>query len=396
MEDWEYEEICIGEVRQLLDDGYEIEVDSPDGYVGVNYFVDKGDFDEYVLLIDGETQVRCNYNHLFETPDGWQYAEDLVGKKEKFLTPEGWVEGEVIKTGEVVPIVDINVNHENHRYYTNNVSSHNTGGGKSLVMCHMAANYISRGFNCIYISLELSEEMVSLRIDANLMNTEMHKVKSLDEVSFGRRMKQVKDMVTGKLFVMEYPTSTANVNHFRHLLSELELKKNFKPDVIFVDYLNICASSRVSDSGNSYHYVKAIAEELRGLAVETNTAVVTASQLTRTGYTSTDVGLEDISESFGTAATADLVIAVSASEEMQQSNMMQIKQLKNRFGDPTYYQRFVVGCERSKMKIYDLEQQAQEGVSGSGNNDNKAFEAAPKSSGPKLPSGGGNKYKFNM
>lgn len=369
---WVEKTIKIVEIQTLLEQGYEIEVDSPDGWVGVNLFVDKGMWDEYVLTLNNGTTVRCNEAHLFETPLGWQKASDLVNMPEQhFLTKDGYMLGEVIRTGRRIPIVDINVNHDNHRYYTNGVSSHNTNAGKSLFMCHVAASSILQGKNVLYITLEMAEERIAERIDANLMNVSMDELKVIDKVAFDNRISKITQKTQGRLIIKEYPTAGAHSAHFRALLEELKVKKNFIPDLVVIDYLNICASSRLKmgSSINSYLYIKSIAEELRGLAVEYNVPILTATQTTRGGFNNSDVELTDTSESFGLPATADLMFALIRSEELDELNQVMIKQLKNRYADPTYYKRFVLGIDRSKMKLYDVEESAQEGLVDAGQDD---------------------------
>jgi replicative DNA helicase len=252
---------------------------------------------------------------------------------------------------------------------TLNIALAGTGVGKSLFMCHVAAGAMSQGYNALYITLEMAEEKIAERIDANLLNVTVDELSTLSKELYDRKVKRVKEMTTGKLIIKEYPTASASSVHFRTLLNELELKRNFIPDIIFIDYLNICCSSRIKAgaSVNSYTYVKAIAEELRGLAVEFNVPIVSATQTTRGGFTSSDPGLEDTSESFGLPATADLMFAIISSEELESLNQLMIKQLKNRYNDPTMHKRFVVGVDRAKMKLYDVEQSAQQGLADAGN-----------------------------
>jgi replicative DNA helicase len=237
-----------------------------------------------------------------------------------------------------------------------------TGVGKSLAMCHMATANLLDGKNVLYITMEMAEEKIAERIDANILNVSLDELKQLPRQSYEKKMERVKGKTSGKLIIKEYPTAAAGTGHFRHLLNELKLKKSFKPDIIYIDYLNICASSRMKmgASINSYTYIKAIAEELRGLAVEQNVPIWSATQTTRSGYGNSDVGLEDTSESFGLPATADFMMAIIASEELEQLNQVMVKQLKNRYGDPNHNKRFVVGIDRAKMRLYDVEESAQE------------------------------------
>jgi len=234
-----------------------------------------------------------------------------------------------------------------------------TGVGKSLFMCHCAAASLSQGKNVLYITCEMSEEKIAERIDANLLNVNIRDISTLPEQLYTSRVHEIGRKTQGKLIIKEYPTASAHAGHFKGLLSELSLKKSFKPDIIFIDYLNICASSRYKGHiVNSYTYVKAIAEELRGLACEHDVPVVSATQTTRTGYGSTDVELTDTSESFGLPATADLMFALISTEELEQSNRIMVKQLKNRYGDPTMHRRFTVGIDRGKMKLYNVDDEA--------------------------------------
>lgn len=247
---------------------------------------------------------------------------------------------------------------------TLNVILAGTGVGKSLFMCHSAAANLSAGYNVLYITLEMAEERIAERIDSNLMNIPLDQLTSLPRDSYMKKIEQLKGKIKGKLVIKEYPTSSASSANFRHLLNELRIKKKFKPDVIYIDYLNICSSSRLKSGSNvnSYTYVKAIAEELRGLAVEHNVPIISATQTTRSGYTSTDLGLEDTSESFGLPATVDLMLALINSEELESLNQLMVKQLKNRYADPTFMKRFVIGVDRSKMRLYDVEVSAQDDV----------------------------------
>jgi len=261
---------------------------------------------------------------------------------------------------------------------TLNIALAGTGVGKSLFMCHVAAAALRAGHNALYITMEMAEERIAERIDANLLNLTMDELKVVDKDIFENRIQKIKGKTQGKLIVKEYPTASAHAGHFRALLEELKLKREFTPDIIFIDYLNICSSQRMKAGANvnSYTFVKAIAEELRGLAVEYNVPIVSATQTTRSGYASSDPGLEDTSESFGLPATADFMFALVSSEELENLNQIIVKQLKNRYNDPNYYKRFVVGIDRSKMKLYDVEASAQEGLADSGHskNDTPVFD----------------------
>ena len=241
-----------------------------------------------------------------------------------------------------------------------NIAMAGTGVGKSLFMCHCAASSLSSGKNVLYISMEMSEERVAERIDANLMNVQIDQLGNLSKDMFDKKVHHIANKGVGKLIIKEYPTGAAHVGHFRALLTELKMKRNFIPDLICIDYINICASSRMKDMSHTYTYVKAIAEELRGMAVEQNVPILSATQTTRGGFDNSDVGLTDTSESFGLPATADLMFALITTEELDNLNQIMIKQLKNRYNDPTgKTRRFVLGIDRSKMRLYDVEDSAQ-------------------------------------
>jgi replicative DNA helicase len=251
---------------------------------------------------------------------------------------------------------------------TLNIALAGTGVGKSLFMCHMAANCLSQGKNVLYITLEMAEERIAERIDANLMDVSMEELHELPKTMFTDKVDQIRSKTEGKLIIKEYPTASANSAHFRGLIKELAIKKSFNPDIIFIDYLNICASSRFKGAANvnSYMYIKAVAEELRGLAVENNLPIVSATQTTRSGFSSTDVGLEDTSESFGLPATADFMFALISTEELEELNQIVVKQLKNRYNDPTMNKRFVIGIDRSKMRLSDVNLSEQKDIVESG------------------------------
>ena len=251
---------------------------------------------------------------------------------------------------------------------TLNIALAGTGVGKSLFMCHVAAGAMVQGKNVLYITMEMSEEKIAERIDANLLNVTVDDLVNLPKDLYDKKIERLREKTVGKLIIKEYPTASASSIHFRTLLNELNLKKSFIPDIIFIDYLNICCSARIKAGANvnSYTYVKAIAEELRGLAVEFGVPIVSATQTTRSGFSSSDPGLEDTSESFGLPATADLMFALISSEELEEMGQIMVKQLKNRYNDPTYFKRFTVGIDRAKMRLYDVEQSGQDGITDSG------------------------------
>ena len=259
---------------------------------------------------------------------------------------------------------------------TLNVVLAGTGVGKSLFMCHAAAANLINNQNVLYITMEMAEERIAERIDANLLNLSMDELKVVDKNVFDNRLDKIKQKSQGRLIIKEYPTAGAHAGHFRALLEELKLKQEFKPDIIYIDYLNICNSQRLRQGANvnSYTFVKTIAEEIRGLAVEYAVPIVSATQTTRSGFTSSDPGLEDTSESFGLPATVDLMFALISTEELEELGQIMVKQLKNRYADPSYYKRFVIGVDRSKMKLFDVEVSAQTNLSDAGQDDTPVFD----------------------
>jgi replicative DNA helicase len=264
---------------------------------------------------------------------------------------------------------------------TLNIALAGTGVGKSLFMCHVAASVLLQGKNVLYITCEMAEEKIAERIDANLLNVNIKEIAELPKSTFYKKVQNLSNKTTGKLIIKEYPTGSAHAGHFRSLLSELHLKKSFKPDIIFIDYLNICASSRYRSAVNvnSYNYIKSIAEELRGLAVEFDLPIFSATQTTRSGFASSDPNLTDTSESFGLPATADLMFALISSEELETLGQIMVKQLKNRYNDPTFNKRFVVGIDRPKMRLYDCEQTAQDDILDKGDDDQYNYEQSEQS-----------------
>ena len=314
---------------------------------------------ESISIIDGKHQTLTK-NALpdiltkalavtFDTNIGHDYLEDVERRYEFYHTQEDKIPFDIDLLNEITKGGLSNK--------SLNVALAGTGVGKSLFMCHIAANALSQCKNVLYITMEMSEERIAERIDANLLNVPIDQIMNLSKDIFATKIDKLKSKTSGKLIVKEYPTGAANANHFRSLMHELKLKKSFVRDIVFIDYLNICASSRMKmgNAVNSYTYIKAIAEELRGLAVEFNLPIVTATQTTRSGFSNSDPGLEDTSESFGLPATADLMLALVSNEELERDNQIMIKQLKNRYNDPNKNKRFLVGIDRSKMRLYDVE-----------------------------------------
>ena len=292
----------------------------------------------------------------FDQHVGHDYIDDSEGRYEYYHRKENKIEFDLEMFNKITAGGVSNK--------TLNIALAGTGVGKSLFMCHYASSVLLQGKNVLYVTCEMAEEKIAERIDANLLNTNIKEVAELPKTVFEKKVNKLREKTQGKLIIKEYPTASAHVGHFRSLLSELKLKKNFTPDIIFIDYLNICASSRYRSAVNvnSYNYVKAIAEELRGLAVEFDVPIFSATQTTRSGFSSTDPDLTDTSESFGLPATADLMIALISSDELEELGQIMVKQLKNRYNDPTYNKRFVVGIDRPKMRLYDCEQEAQDDI----------------------------------
>jgi len=262
---------------------------------------------------------------------------------------------------------------------TLNIALAGTGVGKSLFMCHAASNWLQDGKNVLYITLEMAEERIAERVDANLMDVTIDDLHAMPKDMYESKMSKLQKKTIGKLIIKEYPTASAHSGHFRALLNELSLKKTFKPDVVFIDYLNICASSRFKGGNiSSYFYIKAIAEELRGLAVEFDMPIFSATQTTRSGFTSTDIGLEDTAESFGLPATADFMFALISNDELDQLGQLKVKQLKNRFGDPSMNRSFIIGVDRSKMRLFDVEASAQNIVDSNQSEDNSDDQITPE------------------
>jgi replicative DNA helicase len=310
----------------------------------------------------------------FDTHVGHDYLQDYESRYESYHRKEDKIEFDLEYFNKITKGGLPNK--------TLNIALAGTGVGKSLFMCHVAAAALLNGKNVLYITAEMAEEKIAERIDANLLNVPIQEIGELPKLMFENKVTNLSKKTQGTLIIKEYPTATAHAGHFRGLLNELAIKKSFRPDIIFIDYLNICASSRYRGnlSVNSYSYIKAIAEELRGLAVEANVPIVSATQTTRSGYGSSDVELTDTSESFGLPATADLMFALISTEELEELGQIMVKQLKNRYNDPTIFKRFIVGIDRAKMRLYDCEQTAQTDVVDSGQEEEYSYDDKPKKS----------------
>jgi len=354
-------EVSIGTIKEELYKGNNIYLDSPDGYVRVSEFVEKGQYIEYVFTYDNK-KVRVNESHKFQTPLGWEHADSLYkrflrGNIIKILHESGeYKEVYIEKTNKLIPIVDVQIDHKNHRYYTDGLSSHNTNVGKSAMMCFLAGEFLKQGLNVLYISMEMAEELVMQRVEANLLGISTDDLEKMPREKYLEGIDKVKKKTHGKFFAKEYPTSAAHVGHFRHLIKELKQKKKFNADFIFVDYINICASSRYKNlSGvNSYTYVKAMAEELRGLAVEFDVPIMTATQINRSGFNEGSPDMTSTSESFGLPATLDWFIAVTQDEVLQENKQQLVHLLKTRWGSKAETKPQLVNIDWSRMRYSDV------------------------------------------
>ena len=350
---WKYLEVAIEWVKHMFIETI-VEVFSPDGWVEVTDYIEKGIHELYecVDLVTNK-KVQVSANHLFETINGWQFAKDI--NKVQVLTENGYHDCTVRKTSKTGEIVDITVNHENHRYYTNTISSHNSG--KTAHMCSLSADNLSDGKNVLYITNEMAEEEIASRIDANLFDIDLDTVKTMNQDNFERKINSLKGKTLGRLIIKEYPTSTAHVGMFRALIDDLKLKQNFTPDIIYIDYLNICAAQglKMGSTVNSYTLLKVISEELRGLAVERDLPIYTATQVNRGNFASSDINMDDIAESFALAFIVDFAYALIVTEEMIPRNQVLVKQAKNRYADKNVLNKFFLGFRRSKMQFFNLD-----------------------------------------
>lgn len=357
---WKELSVSIEEVESLLKD-YDVEVLSPDGYVKVTKFIDKGQHEEHIVTLNNGYNLRCSSEHLFETDKGWKTATELLNTTDaSILVDTGDLVGvaSVENTKQLIPIVDISVLHENHRYYANGISSHNCG--KTLGLISLAADYIRRNQNVLYITLEVREEEILKRVDANMLDVSINELSSLTKDRFMTKIEKIKSKQHGKLKVKEFPPGTASAAHIKHIMKELKLKQGFEPHILIIDYLGLCASSRIKPgTQNSYFYLKAVAEELRALAVEHDIVCWTAAQFSRGGQANSDAEITDVAESHGLSATADFMVGMNRTEELDEAGALQFKQLKNRYGNKTNHLRFLVGVDLEKQKLYEMSSQTQ-------------------------------------
>lgn len=355
---WQESEVSISAIQQLLAEGFEVEIDSLDGYVPVSEFVDKGTYEGYELTC-GERTVIVNENHLFETTEGWKLTKDLLLEQVytpiHYLTDSGIEQGYIRKINSLVPIVDLVIDHPNHRYFANGISSHNTNVGKSLFLTDQSAHYLMQNKKVLYITMEMAEEKIAERIDARLMETDLNDLNQIPHSTFMSRIKALREKTASDLIIREYPPHVFNANMLRSLLRELKQKQRFVPDVIALDYLGLCASYRLSPSVGQYQYLKSVTEEMRGVMVSDEYLGLTAMQTNREGQTSADVDLTDMSESHGISMGADFIFAMMAPPELAAMGAYRFKQLKSRFGDLNKYNSFLVGVDKAKMTLYNMD-----------------------------------------
>jgi replicative DNA helicase len=356
--------VTMAKLKQLMDEGIAVKVFSPDGYVHVNEFVDKGMYEEYVITTENGEMLRCNAGHMVKTYYGWESAENLakiyLAKVEavNIMTRKGPSPAIVKKTGMMIPIVDLEIDHPNHRYYANNIESHNTNVGKTLIMCHFAAADVLAGKKVLYVTAEESQEKISRRIDSNLLNVGLDKYEAMPKDWFLGKLKEIKKKCAGDIVVREYASNSAHAGHIRHLLQELKVKKGFVPDVIYVDYINIMASQRYRPGQVPKHeYIKSIAEELRAIGQTENVPVFSATQTNREGFKSSDADITDVSEAWGLPATADWFLIIIQPDDLVELGQYLCKQEKSRYSNKDYMRKFMLGVDKDKQKLFDLDRQ---------------------------------------
>lgn len=348
---------------ELQKEGIDIFVDSPDGYVRVAEWVEKGTFEEYLIGCESGLVLSCNKDHLVMTPSGWERVEileKLNAQGQYVKTRHGFERANIIRTGLMIPIIDPVIEHESHAYYADGIVSHNTNVGKTLIMCHMAAASVLAGKKVLYVTLEISEEEIGARIDANLLDINLEQQEAMPKDWFLKRVKQIKEKCGGSIYVKEYPSGSAHVGHIRHLLKELRLKNGFKPDIIFVDYLTIMASQRYKVGSIAKHgYIQAIAQELRALGQTEGVPVVSAGQLNREGFGDSDADMTQVAGSWDLTGDCDWLIVVSQPEDMIELGQYLVKQDKSRYADKNKMRKFCIGVDMSKQKLFDLDVQPQ-------------------------------------
>lgn len=350
-DEWEYLDVDIGEIKHLIG-SYDIQVTSPDGWVDVLEYVEKGKKEVYKLTTNGNSFVGSS-KHLVETISGWVFLEDIK-QNDLVLTIDGYKEANIEKLNKEEEVVDIIVGHENHRYYIDGVSNHNTNTGKSLCLCSLATNFLMQNKNVLYVSLEMSEEKVSERIDANMMNININDLKLLDKKTYMKKAQMMRKHIKSNLHIIQYGAKTVNANKLRSILKELKIKKGFIPDVVIVDYIGIMSTNNKSKDSNSYNEMKTISEELRALFVEEVLVGWSAVQTNRSGMNNVDLDITNMADSVGTAATADLIIGITQTDELKAAGRFKWSIIKNRYGLNGQYR--LVGVDYGKMRVFDLDE----------------------------------------
>lgn len=363
-----YKNVEICEVEEMLTQNIDVWVYSPDGYVKVLKYIDKGFKKIYDISINRfhHESLKCSGNHLIETDKGWKTAKEIANNVDTggysgecvVLTFDGYRNAVVSETGEKLRVVDLAVNHENHRYYTNGISSHNSNLGKSLIKCSLATNSLLQNKNVLYLSLEMSEEKISERVLANLFDINLSDLKMLDKNKFMIKLQEHQQKLESNFFVVAYPPKSINANRIRNILKELQLKKKFVPDIIFVDYLGLMSPNATNKNSNTYSEQKTISEELRAIAVEFGMPIVSAVQTNRNGFGNAELDLTDIADSVGTVATADIIFGVTQTQEMRDAGRYSFLLLKNRYGENK--KKRYIGVDYPKMRIFDVVDDANE------------------------------------
>lgn len=351
-DEWEYLEIPISDILKYKD-GYDIEIDSPDGYVPVTHYIKKGEKQIWEVTTQNGNKFRCSAKHVVDTNSGLKFVEQLT-ENDELLTTTGYSKCSTNITEEILPVVDIRVEHKNHRFYYENVSVKNSNLGKSLIKCSLSTNSLLQNKNVLYISLEMSEEKISERVLANTFDIDLNDLKMLDKNKFMLKMEEMNNKTRGNFYVVAYPPKSVNANRIRNILKELKTKKKFEPDIIFVDYMGLMSPNASRKTDNSYSEQKTISEELRAVAVEYGLPVVSAVQTNRGGFGNAELDMTDIADSIGTVATADIIFGVTQTQEMREAGRYTFLLLKNRYGENK--KKCYIGVNYPRMRIYDIEE----------------------------------------
>jgi hypothetical protein len=355
-DEWDYVECKISDILKYLE-GYDVEIDSPDGYVPVTHYIHKGEKPIWKVESENGFEFECSGKHVVDTNNGLKFVEQLTSDDE-LLTVDGYSHCKTKQTGYSKPVIDIRVEHTNHRFYYNNVSVKNSNLGKSLIKCSLATNSLLQNKNVLYLSLEMSEEKISERVLANLFDINLSDLKMLDKNKFMIKLQEHQQKLESNFYVVAYPPKSINANRIRNILKELQLKKKFVPDIIFVDYLGLMSPNATNKNSNTYSEQKTISEELRAIAVEFGMPIVSAVQTNRNGFGNAELDLTDIADSVGTVATADIIFGVTQTQEMRDAGRYSFLLLKNRYGENK--KKRYIGVDYPKMRIYDVVDDADE------------------------------------